>query len=261
MRRDVVAWVGALGVLACIGCGDGGVTNGGDGGGLDARVEPDASSREDATREDAGREDAAAEPDAAALHDAAGLGDAGPPSDASSGEDAGSEPGADAASLDASAVLDGGAGPGTCSTNEDCRRGEYCALDAPWTCGGSGTCTMRPEGCTAEYDPVCGCDGATYSNRCVAASRGVNVRCAGTCEDGCSAPPAGCCYVDGDCGAGRCVVPGAGETGVCKDPRELRAGECWDDVDCGDGRRCLGARICPCGAACFIADAPGTCTP
>lgn len=59
----------------------------------------------------------------------------------------------------------------------------FCQFPAG-SCGqgsAQGTCTNRPQVCTLEFNPVCGCDGTTYSNACQADSAGVSVASAGEC--------------------------------------------------------------------------------
>jgi hypothetical protein len=83
---------------------------------------------------------------------------------------------------------------------------------------------------------------------------------------GCSTPDAGtgCCYLDQHCASGQACVGGECYTssppGVCKSTAGLAAGQCWRSADCPSATpTCQGASVCPCGAACFAADKPGTC--
>jgi len=58
-----------------------------------------------------------------------------------------------------------------CDTGSHCGRGDQ-----------SGICTTRPQICTRDYRPVCGCDAKTYGNRCSAHAAGVSVAAEGPCK-------------------------------------------------------------------------------
>jgi Kazal-type serine protease inhibitor domain len=87
-------------------------------------------------------------------------------------------------------------GPVTCTSDARCGALEYCAF-AVGACGLTakllapdpgadravpiGQCQSRPDACTEDYTPVCGCNGVTYANACAAAHAGVNLRARDAC--------------------------------------------------------------------------------
>lgn len=73
---------------------------------------------------------------------------------------------------------------GTCKTNDQCAADEFCAK-LFGACTEEGRCETRPTDCTERgklhVKPVCGCDGKSYDNFCLAATAGVNVKSEGKC--------------------------------------------------------------------------------
>ncbi|MEK6608297.1 MAG: hypothetical protein AABZ30_11595 [Myxococcota bacterium] len=130
----------------------------------------------------------------------------------------------------------------------------YCACAAGTCCDGAGgTCAIRPMDCVGEPDaPVCGCDGATHGNDCLAAAAGVSVAAGGACEGECTVAGSSDCDAiakasDGDISPEQCALcqgRPCGEEDTCDSqfPCVSDSGDqdmivvrgCCEDADCED---------------------------
>jgi len=68
-----------------------------------------------------------------------------------------------------------------CKTNAECAPTHYCAKPEG-QCDAMGQCAWRPDLCIMLWDPVCGCDGVSYSNDCAAGQAGVSIAYRGECR-------------------------------------------------------------------------------
>lgn len=128
-----------------------------------------------------------------------------------------------------------GAGP--------CNALEFCDFAMDAACGATdagGTCRRIPDACTEDVNPVCGCDGNTYTNACEAAASSVSVESDGECRTGHACPATGVPCTPLCPGSGR-LNGHACRTGnfdattcTCKPIDNCSV------TGCGEGRRCIG---------------------
>ena len=78
--------------------------------------------------------------------------------------------------------------PGSCLADADCAADSYCMRDTGVCGDANGTCEVAATGCVSNWDPVCGCDGETYSNACYASRAGANIAHGGACASTTTAP-------------------------------------------------------------------------
>jgi hypothetical protein len=128
--------------------------------------------------------------------------------------------------------------------DRECPDDRFCASARPGRCPDEkhlGVCMSRPEVCTDEFNPVCGCDGVTYPNACNAAAVGVAVASRGECA------PAFCGGIAGfPCPAGQTCIDDPSDD--C-DPANGGAdcgGICVTQTFCGGiaGIPCPGGQTC-----------------
>ena len=122
----------------------------------------------------------------------------------------------------------------SCRANDECEPTAYCA--AVGDCAGPGHCEPRPDACPLPVAPVCGCDGTTYGNSCVATMVGVRVAYPGECSARCggiagiACPPHMRCDPD----PGTCAIVDA--FGTCVPSGDFSCLAIYDPV-CGcDGK-------------------------
>jgi hypothetical protein len=72
----------------------------------------------------------------------------------------------------------GGPGHARCDPGFFCQKGVG-VCERP---DARGVCVRKPRFCDFLEDPVCGCDGRTYTNACTASENGVNIARRGACD-------------------------------------------------------------------------------
>ncbi len=177
-------------------------------------------------------------PDAARVLDAtSALDAAGPHEDAASAWEAGAP--------DAFSTSDAWA-PRTCGGrgSPPCPEGWFCNFPIDAACGradGTGTCAPIPEICSRILDPVCGCDGVTYNNACLAAHASVSIESEGPCPINCDPDDVVCGERPPLCRLNMVPSVVAGCWGPCV---ALNTCTCETTADCPSGRCNLRTHVC-----------------
>ena len=133
------------------------------------------------------------------------------------------------------------AGEKLCMSDSDCALNEACVFSSSTAVG---TCIPYSDcQCSSEYSPVCGLDGRTYPNICIATCIGADVIYSGECGKECGDSYNPLCGFDGITYLNRCYADsrkaGFAYQGTCR--------RCKDESDCYQDEWCMDVpiEVCP----------------